>query len=79
MSIYPNLVQALNEQRISLEELASVCNISHIKKKIHGSLPFKLSDAVRICLYLNRTDAKYLFFQLDNSKFQLESQYSIGR
>lgn len=79
MSIYPNLIHTLDEQGISLEELADICNIRQIEKKINGFLPFKLSDAVRICLYLNRTDAKYLFFQLDNNKFQLESQYSIGR
>ena len=63
--VYPNLNQRMIENGVSISDLARILVISEVmvEKKMQGLLPWKLPEAIRICLYLNYPDAKDLFVQ----------------
>lgn len=67
--VYPNLNSKLIERNISIKDLSDILNVPVpiVEKKMRGSLPWKLPEAVKICLYLNFPDAKLLFVQLDTN------------
>ena len=67
--VYPNLNNKLIERGISLKDLSEILGLNEvvIEKKMQGKLPWKLAEAVKICIYLNFPDAKLLFVQLDTN------------
>lgn len=63
MITYPNLNLKLIERGISIDDLAEIAclDASTIESKLNGTLPWKLTEVVRICIYLNYPDATHLF------------------
>ncbi len=78
--VYPNLNNQIMESRTSLDKLSNVidCTIEELEQKLQGIIPWLLSDVVNICVFFKRTDAEYLFVQLDNTIHKLESQENFG-
>ena len=69
--VYPNLNRQMCEKGITFDELSDATGIDllSLEKKMQGLLPWKLPEVVKICVYLKRPDAKYLFVQLDNNTY----------
>jgi DNA-binding Xre family transcriptional regulator len=67
--IYPNLNAKLIERGLSLKDLSDILGVNEavIEKKMQGQLPWKLAEAVKICVYLKFPDANFLFVQLDTN------------
>lgn len=67
--VYPNLNRQLCELGITLAELSATTGIDCVllEKKMQGLIPWKLHEAVKICVYLKRSDIKFLFVQLDTN------------
>lgn len=63
MITYPNLNLKLIERGISLADLAEIVgsDASTIESKLNGTLSWKLTEVVRVCLYLKDPDADHLF------------------
>lgn len=68
MTIYPNLNQKLIELGISIPDLAEHIGLNEVvvEKKMRGVLPWKLHEALRVCVLLNYSDVRLLFVQLDS-------------
>ena len=64
--VYPNLNSQLCENGITLSDLSNATGIDlvSLEKKIQGLLPWKLPDVVKICVYLKRSDAEFLFYPI---------------
>lgn len=69
--VYPNLESQMCEKNLTLPDLAKSTGIDLIslEKKMQGLLPWKLHEVVKICVYLKRSDAKFLFVQLDTNTY----------
>ena len=69
--VYPNLNSQLCELGITLDDLSKATGIelALLKKKMQGLVPWKLHDAIKISVYLKRTDIKTLFLQLDTNTY----------
>lgn len=64
---YPNLQKKMEEQGISPSDLARHCDITTIScmLKLLGVLPWKFTEAVRICRLFGDAGAEQLFVRLD--------------
>lgn len=65
--IYPNLDQEIKGLGLNYSELAKEVGISKsaIYRRISGQTDFKLTEVVKICQFLENSDATWLFLRLD--------------
>lgn len=63
MITYPNLNLKLIERGISISDLAEIIesDTPTTESKLNGTLSWKLTEVVRVCLYLNDPNADHLF------------------
>lgn len=65
--VYPNLELTLKESELSYSKLAVAIGISKtaLYRRVTGKTEFKLTEVVRICQFLETSNAKWLFLRLD--------------
>ena len=65
-----NLYNEMNRRSLSIATLSNLIGVSEVvfMDKLRGLLPWDLSEALKICCFLEISDVKYLFLQLDTNR-----------
>lgn len=68
-SIYPNLLEKMINCGMSFEDLAKIISSTEdvVSKKMEGTIPWTLLEAVKVCCYFHTSDVNFLFLQLDTN------------
>ena len=67
MRVYPNLVQTMDTQKVSVSDLAKTLGMSRstLSRRLNGWSDFLLTEAVKISQVLGVDNLAWLFLRLD--------------
>lgn len=65
--VYPNLIAEMTRRKITAATLASVVDLSTsaVYRRLRGETDWKLPEVIRLCQYLDNSNASELFLRLN--------------